>query len=102
LHDGETIPPGEFLDRCQVEQRSPELPGEIGTTDIFVRRVAGGQLRHLRLEGVGVLAAYQHGDLEALRRVRLAGRACPRKGLPDTAGQNMGAHGDSPSSWTRR
>src|SRR5207244_882338 len=29
LHDGETVPLGEFLDRCEIEQRSPELPGEV-------------------------------------------------------------------------
>jgi hypothetical protein len=101
LHDGETVSLGKFLDRCQIEQRSPELPSKVGTTDVGLRQIAGGELRHLCFEGVGVLAAHQHRDLEALRRI-LPGGACSRNWLPDTAGQNMGAHGDSPSRRARR
>jgi hypothetical protein len=77
LHDGEIVPLGEFLDRCQVDQRSSELPGEVGTTEEGLGRVAGGELRDLRLEAS---AFWRRSSTVASRRS--AGFALPARRAP--------------------
>jgi hypothetical protein len=92
LHDREIVLLGEIHHRGHVARRRAEFVGELHVRHATARSRARGKARDLFLERTGILAAYQHGHLEALCRIGFSDGPRPCERLPVTASQNIFRH----------